>query len=162
MKKSTNIDELLWFCSLHRITPIDGPSHSFSFMRFTPSSKFFWAFVGDSTEFVLSLSGTRYQNAHMCFFSVFFNKNGCNLSFVSTSQYLTGTKDMKLMMCSTVTHKLRLLSIDTKYGIYFNSSDAGDGIFRLWVSLPCLLMPWLLKSPGHQQKWYLHYGTGNI
>ena len=28
-----------------------------------------------------------------------------------------------------------------------NSSDAGDRIFRLWGSIPCLLMPWLLKSP---------------
>ena len=26
-----------------------------------------------------------------------------------------------------------------------NSPDAGDGIFRLWGSVPCLLMPWLLK-----------------
>ena len=35
-----------------------------------------------------------------------------------------------------------------------NSSDAVDGIFRLWESIPCLLMPWLLKSPEHQQVWY--------
>ena len=35
-----------------------------------------------------------------------------------------------------------------------NSLDAGDGTFQLWVSIPCLLMPWLLKSPEHQQTWY--------
>ena len=28
-----------------------------------------------------------------------------------------------------------------------NSCDAGDGIYRVWMSIPCLLMPWLLKSP---------------
>ena len=36
----------------------------------------------------------------------------------------------------------------------FNSLDAGDGIFRLWESIPCLLMPWLLTSPEHQQAWH--------
>ena len=35
-----------------------------------------------------------------------------------------------------------------------HSSDAGHGIFRLWGSIPCLLMHWLLKSPEHQQTWY--------
>ena len=32
-----------------------------------------------------------------------------------------------------------------------SSSDDGDGILGLWRSTPCLLMPWLLKSPEHQQ-----------
>ena len=36
----------------------------------------------------------------------------------------------------------------------FESSDAGDGIFWLSGSIPCLLMHWLLKSPVHQQTWY--------
>ena len=36
----------------------------------------------------------------------------------------------------------------------FNSSDAGGRIFWLWVSIPCLLMHWLLKWPKHQQAWY--------
>ena len=31
------------------------------------------------------------------------------------------------------------------------SSDAREGIFQLIWSMPCLLMPWLLKLPGHQQ-----------
>ena len=35
-----------------------------------------------------------------------------------------------------------------------NSSDAGSGIFPLWGSIPCLLMPWLLMSPEHQQAWH--------
>ena len=35
--------------------------------------------------------------------------------------------------------------------LIFYSSDAGDGMFWLWGSIPCLLMPWLLKSPEHQQ-----------
>ena len=36
---------------------------------------------------------------------------------------------------------------------YNNSPDTGDEIFRFWVSIPCLLMRWLLKSPVHQQAW---------
>ena len=32
-----------------------------------------------------------------------------------------------------------------------NPSDAEDGIFQLWQSIPCLLIHWLLKSPVHQQ-----------
>ena len=49
-------------------------------------------------------------------------------------------------------------------GLYllFNPSDAGDGIIRLWGSVPYLLMPWLLKSPEHQQAWYWLYGTANM
>ena len=39
-----------------------------------------------------------------------------------------------------------------KYNV--NSSDARDGIFWLIWSIPCLLIPWLLKSPEHQQAWY--------
>ena len=36
----------------------------------------------------------------------------------------------------------------------FESSDAKDGIFQLIWSIPYLLMPWRLKSPGHKQAWY--------
>ena len=35
-----------------------------------------------------------------------------------------------------------------------NSSNAGDGIIRLWRSIPCLLMHWLLKLPVHQLAWH--------
>ena len=35
-----------------------------------------------------------------------------------------------------------------------NPSDAGDRIFWLWQSVPCLLISWLLQSPEHQQAWY--------
>ena len=45
---------------------------------------------------------------------------------------------------------------------YVNSPSTGEGIFRLCGSVPCLLMPWLLKSPGHQQAWYLQYRIGNM
>ena len=37
---------------------------------------------------------------------------------------------------------------------WLNSSDAGDGTFWLCGSIPCLMMPWLLKSPKHQQALY--------
>ena len=42
-----------------------------------------------------------------------------------------------------------------------NSSDARDGIFRLWRSIPCLLIHWLLKSPVHQQAWHWQYRIGS-
>ena len=42
------------------------------------------------------------------------------------------------------------------------SSDAGDGIYRLWGSIPCMSMPRLLKSPEHQQAWYWLFRTNNI
>ena len=38
-----------------------------------------------------------------------------------------------------------------------NSFDASDGIFWLWASVSCLLMPWFPKSPDHQQAWYWLY-----
>ena len=43
-----------------------------------------------------------------------------------------------------------------------NSSDTEDRIFQVWGSIPCLLMPWLLKSPGHQQAWYWLCRTDNM
>ena len=43
-----------------------------------------------------------------------------------------------------------------------NSSDAGDGIFRVWRSISCLLMHWLQKSPVHQQACYWLCGTDNM
>ena len=46
--------------------------------------------------------------------------------------------------------------------ILFNSSDTGDRIVRLWGSIPCLLMPWLLKSLEHHQAWYWLCRTDNI
>ena len=35
-----------------------------------------------------------------------------------------------------------------------NTLDSRDVILRLWRSMPCLLMLWLLKSPVHQQAWH--------
>ena len=35
-------------------------------------------------------------------------------------------------------------SLQSVWNFFINSSDAGDRIFRLWVSIPCLLMHWLL------------------
>ena len=40
-------------------------------------------------------------------------------------------------------------------------SDVGDGIFRHWGSITCLLMPWLLKSPNFQQAWHWLCRTGS-
>ena len=49
-----------------------------------------------------------------------------------------------------------------KHRIDINSSVAGDGIFRLWGSIPCLVTPWIEKSPDHQQALYQPCRTGNI
>ena len=35
-----------------------------------------------------------------------------------------------------------------------NTLDSRDVILRLWRSMSCLLMLWLLKSPVHQQAWH--------
>ena len=47
-------------------------------------------------------------------------------------------------------------------GCHLHSSDAGDGTLRLWVSIPSLLMLWLLKSPELQQAWYWLCRTDNM
>ena len=44
----------------------------------------------------------------------------------------------------------------------FNSSDASDRIFQFICSMPYMLMPWLLKSLGHQQVWFWQYTIGNM
>ena len=45
---------------------------------------------------------------------------------------------------------------------YLNSFYAGDRIFWLSGSIPCLLMHWLLKVPMHQQAWYWLCRTDNM
>ena len=45
---------------------------------------------------------------------------------------------------------------------HINSSDAEDGIFQHWGSIPCLLMHWLLKSSVYQQAWYWLCRTDNM
>ena len=57
--------------------------------------------------------------------------------------------------CKTPCHKFKTPAQDILYDVYYkpinnydiNSSYAGDGIFRLRRSMPCLLMDWLPKSP---------------
>ena len=48
--------------------------------------------------------------------------------------------------------------------VHVNTSDAGNRIFQLWAvgSIPCLLIRWLLKSPGHQRAWYWLCRTDNM
>ena len=65
------------------------------------------------------------------------------------------------MMVSLLTHICVTQPQSVKNKILFNSSDARDGIFRLWRSIPCLLMHWLLKSPVHQQAWHWQYRIGS-
>ena len=59
-------------------------------------------------------------------------------------------------------HDLAASSLKTTRDQFINLSDAGDGILRLWGSIPCLLLLWLLKSPEHQQAWYWLCRTDNI
>ena len=51
--------------------------------------------------------------------------------------------DVDLIVSIVILHDTCTLSV--------NSSDAGDGIFRVRGPIPSLLMPWRLKEPGHQQ-----------
>ena len=46
--------------------------------------------------------------------------------------------------------------------VRFNSSDAGDELFRLWVSVLLLLIPWFLLSADQQQSWYWLCMTENM
>ena len=47
-------------------------------------------------------------------------------------------------------------------GLLLNSSDTREEIFHLIWSVPCLLMPWLQKSPEHQQAWYWLCRTDSV
>ena len=64
-------------------------------------------------------------------------------------------KNIKLF---TDYYELNLLSLALEMyqtcHLSLHSFDAEDGIYRLIGSILCLLMPWLLKLPGHQQAWY--------
>ena len=44
----------------------------------------------------------------------------------------------------------------------YSYSFARDGIFQLIWSILCVLVPWLLKSPGHQQVWHWLYRRDNM
>ena len=57
------------------------------------------------------------------------------------------------------------VGVPSTYPVEFNVIDAtstGDGIFRLWKSIPCLLMHWLLNSPERQQVCCCQDGIGNM
>ena len=54
-------------------------------------------------------------------------------------------------------HAFVAASVKGESDVKINFSDARDRIFHLIWSKPYLLMPWLLKSPGHQQEWYWQY-----
>ena len=61
--------------------------------------------------------------------------------------------------------KSRIIVSDSRHSsmyIIFNSSDAGDWLFRFGGSILCLMMPWPLKSPEHQQPWYWLCRTDNM
>ena len=55
-----------------------------------------------------------------------------------------------------------LHNVCTIVGSTVESYDAGDEIFRLWESIPCLLMFWLLTSAEHQQAWRWLCRTNNL
>ena len=82
------------------------------------------------------------------------------------SQCMTTTKHSKAKtVCIFLgiyftTYKICLVSL-LLFGLFI-SSGAGDRIFRLWWSIPCLIMPWLLKSPEHQQTWHWICRTENM
>ena len=46
--------------------------------------------------------------------------------------------------------------------VIYQSLYARHGIFWLIWLIPCLSMPWLLRSLGHQQAWYWQYRIGNM
>ena len=50
----------------------------------------------------------------------------------------------------------------TSLSIVINFYYTKRGIFRLWESMTCFLMPWRLTSPAHQHWWYWQYRIAKI
>ena len=63
--------------------------------------------------------------------------------------YWSGVFDARISATITVTYGI--LHEYLIIGAQVNSPNAGDRIFWLWCSIPCLQMPWLLESPEHHQ-----------
>ena len=86
--------------------------------------------------------------------------------FISYSLVNEKLNKVKIVFCAMCFDRFRTnllqktlkLSAMILGSLVFNSSDAGDRMLWLCGSVPCLLMPWLFKSPGHQQVWYWQYG----
>ena len=58
--------------------------------------------------------------------------------------------------------KLRLIGWKNVGFTTFNPSHTGNGYFIQTGSIPCLLMTWLMMSPGHQQTWYWLHNISSI
>ena len=61
-----------------------------------------------------------------------------------------------------VWYKSNIINFTFYFCFKFNSPNAGDGIFWLWRSIPCLLMHWLLKALQYQLICYWLCRTGNM
>ena len=85
-------------------------------------------------------------------YGVFSAWQGSTLNFLDhLSDWTSGCEDPPAF------HPSLLVWAFVNISVPLNSSDARDGIFRLIWSIPCILMPGWLKSPGHQQAWYWEY-----
>ena len=80
------------------------------------------------------------------------NYRNCPISHCShTSDFFVLSNDANIWneMISSK-HYNSSLANTYSHGTAINSSAAGDRMLRLWGLIPCLLIQWLLKSPGHQ------------
>ena len=95
---------------------------------------------------------------HIFHKSVIHNMN--ILEILSIFLFLESVTSMHWITLYRHFRAFTILSVPNSNDI--NSSGAGDGIFRVWRSIPCLLTHWLLKSPVHQQACYWLCGIDNM
>ena len=79
------------------------------------------------------------------------------LACTNTNSWLAGTANSELLLKGKYSAWYKIFAKLIKFNNIKwvpNIVNAGNEIFRLWGSIPFLLMPWLLKSPVHQQAWY--------
>ena len=93
-------------------------------------------------------------------------------SYYSLSTWTKGDPDLCCHMASLCLNELKYvidaalvqdrLWLGTIRKLAINFSNAEDRIFRLWGSIQCLLIPWLLKPPEHLQAQYWLCRTPNF
>ena len=116
------------------------------------SSIFFFSF-SSFLNFLLFFFSFRFSFFFLFFSFRFFLHRGndeiMKLWFISYQDHF-----WKFLQCHWSPYPVsEMVSWDDNFSSS-NSSGARDGIFWLWGSIPCLLMPWLLKLPEHQPAWY--------
>ena len=117
-------------------------------------------------QIALNCSSRQPQNViNTCMLRIQFNSQSSSARSQSQQSLLSRRcKEVITTLFSNLKYQSSevLWVIQTSQSFSINSSDAGEGIFRLIGSISSLLMPWLLKFPRHQQAWYWQRRIGNM